>query len=68
MNPEQVRLLSAARRHITDAEHLLEPGLHQSQDQAWHLAGFAPECPALQEWRPDHRYEATGTRHGATVG
>lgn len=38
------RLVSAALRHIRDAEHLLENGPQQSVDQAFHLAGFAPEC------------------------
>ncbi len=37
-------MLSAALRHIRDAEHLLEAGPFQSVDQAYHLAGFAPEC------------------------
>ncbi len=36
----QIRLLSAARRHVADAERLLQ----ESPDQAWHLAGFGPEC------------------------
>lgn len=116
LTTEQHKLLSAASRHARDAEHLLEQGSHQSQDQAWHLAGFAPEClrkacledrafdhalghdlgargeglldwaialdprawryalaewsssaPCLLEWRPDHRYERTGTRSGAKV-
>jgi hypothetical protein len=37
--------VSAALRHIRDAEHLLaaDPE-HRSPDQAYHLAGFAPEC------------------------
>lgn len=39
-----IDLLSAALRHIRDAEHLLEAGSHVSFDQAYHLAGFAPEC------------------------
>ena len=108
--PEQDRasdLLSAALRHVSDAEHLLAT----SPDQSWHLAGFGPECarkaclgddwwdkalgheltdfvepvlelalaldvraarygvagftaryPSLAEWRPDARYEKTGTR------
>lgn len=39
------RFLSAAIRHISDAEHLATPGQpHTSLDQAEHLAGFAPEC------------------------
>jgi hypothetical protein len=37
-------LISAALRHIRDAEHLLAPGPDQSVEQALHLAGFAPEC------------------------
>lgn len=37
-------LISAALRHIRDAEHLLAPGPHRSVEQALHLAGFAPEC------------------------
>jgi len=31
---------SAALRHLSDAEALLD----SSPDQAWHLAGFGPEC------------------------
>jgi len=102
---------SAAIRHIRDAKHLLSDGCGQSIDQAWHLAGFAPECirkaclierwgdkplghllgadndallelllaldpPAwryslrdwgasasqLTSWKPDHRYDRTGSR------
>ncbi|AUX49000.1 uncharacterized protein SOCE26_105450 [Sorangium cellulosum] len=41
----QSALLSAALRHIRDAEHLGAPGQpHTSLDQAYHLAGFGPEC------------------------
>jgi hypothetical protein len=36
--------VSAALRHIRDAEHLAASGEHTSLDQAWHLAGFAHEC------------------------
>lgn len=36
----QRALLSAAVRHVGDAERLLG----SSPDQAWHLAGFGPEC------------------------
>lgn len=116
MTPHQLDLLSAASRHVADAEHLLSAGANQSEDQAWHLAGFGPEClrkacledrnldralghelgpqgealldwgialdpqawrydlanwssrqPRLAEWRPDHRYERTGTRTGLPV-
>jgi len=38
------QLLSAALRHLEDAEHLAAAGANQSLDQAFHLAGFAPEC------------------------
>jgi hypothetical protein len=110
MNIESSDFLSAALRHIRDAEHLADAGEHTSLDQAWHLAGFAHECarkaligrswiprllghdfddaservvdiavaldpiasrfpvrdwaaryPAIAAWRPDHRYERTGT-------
>lgn len=44
MTPRQRDLLSAAARHINDAEYLLSRTSDQSQDQAWHLAGFCPEC------------------------
>ena len=37
-------LLSAAIRHLRDAEHLAAAGPHLSLDQAYHLAGFGPEC------------------------
>ena len=36
--------ISAALRHVRDAEHLASSGPHQSLDQAFHLAGFGPEC------------------------
>jgi hypothetical protein len=37
-------LVSASLRHVRDAEHLASPGAHQSLEQAYHLAGFGPEC------------------------
>lgn len=37
-------LTSAALRHVRDAEHLLTCAGHESPDQAYHLAGFGPEC------------------------
>lgn len=40
----RAHLISAALRHVRDAEHLLEPGPHQSVEQALHLVGFGPEC------------------------
>jgi hypothetical protein len=43
LSPRQVSLLSAAVRHVADAERLLAPP-PSSPDQAWHLAGYGPEC------------------------
>jgi hypothetical protein len=37
-------LISAALRHVRDAEHLFASGEHRSIEQALHLAGFGPEC------------------------
>jgi hypothetical protein len=37
-------LISAALRHVRDAEHLLTSREHRSIEQALHLAGFGPEC------------------------
>ena len=38
-------LISAALRHVRDAESLSRPGSEiTSPDQAYHLAGFGPEC------------------------
>ena len=36
--------MSAALRHLRDAEHLAGNHENRSLDQAWHLAGFGPEC------------------------
>lgn len=36
--------ISAALRHVRDAEHLLDCPDHTSPDQAYHLAGLGPEC------------------------
>lgn len=40
MTTDQLATLSAALRHVRDARALLA----DSPDQAWHLAGFGPEC------------------------
>lgn len=40
MSPTQLASVSAALRHVRDAEALVVA----SPDQAWHLAGFGPEC------------------------
>lgn len=61
--------VSAALRHIRDAEHILEPGTHSSPDQAWHLAGFAHECARKafisESWIPKllgHDFDSAGER------
>jgi hypothetical protein len=43
LTDRQRALLSAAARHVRDAERLLVV-TPTSPDQAWHLAGFGPEC------------------------
>jgi hypothetical protein len=43
MSRDSSILASAALRHVRDAEHLLTGG-YTSPDQAYHLAGFGPEC------------------------
>lgn len=40
----QLQLLSAALRHRRDARALLDVRSVRSLDQAFHLAGFGPEC------------------------
>lgn len=45
MNDDRLARLSAALRHMRDAEHLADAARGPiSIDQAYHLAGFAPEC------------------------
>lgn len=44
LSPKAVDLVSAALRHVRDAEHLLVAGADASADQAYHLAAFGPEC------------------------
>ncbi|XXT20823.1 hypothetical protein WME94_04550 [Sorangium sp. So ce429] len=45
LSTKAVDLLSAALRHARDAEHLLDPAAgYTSPDQAYHLAGYGPEC------------------------
>lgn len=46
---ERTDMVSAALRHLRDARVLLDGGPADSEpytspDQAWHLAGFGPEC------------------------
>lgn len=109
---DALALVSAALRHVRDAAHLAHVGAPAtSPDQAYHLAGFGPECvrkasiasaqvrkilghhlgaegdqllrfwlaleptalryepydvsaryPALAAWKPDCRYERSGSR------
>ncbi len=45
LTPLQLALLSAALRHVRDAEYLLAaPEPDGSPDEAWYLAGYGPEC------------------------
>jgi hypothetical protein len=45
LSKKALSLLSAALRHTQDAEHLATPNRpYTSFDQAFHLAGFGPEC------------------------
>lgn len=44
LSPKALDLVSAALRHVRDAEHLLDAGANSSVDQAYHLAPFGPEC------------------------
>ena len=44
LTKRQQAMLSAALRHVRDADHLLESEQSQSLDQAFHLAGYGPEC------------------------
>jgi hypothetical protein len=45
LSPKALALVSAALRHMRDAEHLADArAAHSSPDQAYHLAGFGPEC------------------------
>jgi hypothetical protein len=45
LQPEAIDLVSAALRHVRDAEWLADrANPRASADQAWHLAGYGPEC------------------------
>jgi hypothetical protein len=44
MDDRSQDFLSAALRHVRDAEHLALAGEGTSLDQSYHLAGFGPEC------------------------
>ena len=47
-------LVSAALRHIRVAEHLVAEGADRALDEAFHIAGFGPECAQAaclgEEW------------------
>ncbi len=50
---------------MRDAEHLASAGIHVSLDQAFHLAGFGPEC-ARKATLSEHTFDrAIG--HGVTL-
>jgi hypothetical protein len=44
LQKKRADVISAALRHVRDAETLYADGPRRSIDQAFHLAGFAPEC------------------------
>jgi hypothetical protein len=49
LEKKAINLLSAALRHVRDADFLMQPdaassGASFSSDQAMHLAGYGPEC------------------------
>jgi hypothetical protein len=55
--------VSAALRHVRDAEHLLQcPTSGTSPDQAYHLAGFGPECARKATWSVDWFDKLAGHR------
>jgi len=57
--------VSAALRHVRDAEHLLGCSAgHASPDQAYHLAGLGPECARKSTISEDWLDKVIG--HGAT--
>ncbi len=58
LTKEQVSLISAALRHVRDAEALAEQTDRQSLDQAYHLAGYGPEC-ARKAILADRRFDKT---------
>jgi hypothetical protein len=61
-------LVSAALRHLRDAEHLLEAhDGHASPDQAYHLAGYGPECVRKAALSVDWFDRAIGHRYGGVV-
>lgn len=62
--------VSAALRHVRDAERLLEPEgtFAPSFDQAWHLAGFGPECIRKALLTERHGDKALGHELGAETG
>lgn len=57
---DQLNFLSAALRHIADAERLLA----DSPDQSWHLAGFAAECARKVCLTVEEFRFALGHQHG----
>ncbi|MCP4502880.1 MAG: hypothetical protein GY822_23330 [Deltaproteobacteria bacterium] len=63
---EQAEMLSAALRHIRDAEHLASIGEHRSEDQAWHLVGFGPECIRKACLQDNAVFQALGHGFDAT--
>lgn len=62
--------LSAALRHVRDAEHLLDAhgdAQYSSADQAYHLAGFGPECARKAVLATPWLDKVLGHEHGGHV-
>ena len=58
-------MASASLRHARDAQ-ALATGAHRSLDQAWHLAGFGPECSLKASLSDDWFGRAIGHVGGLT--
>lgn len=63
-----IALVSAALRHVRDAEHLADASNPaRSLDQAYHLAGYGPECARKATLSIRFLDKAIGHRFGQKV-
>lgn len=70
LSPHAADHLSAALRHVRDAEHLLPPPEsddYASPDQAYHLAAFGPECARKAVIATDWLDKLLGHGHGTQL-
>lgn len=66
LGSEAIDLISAALRHVRDAEWLADPNNpHRSPDQAYHVAGYGPECARKATLRSRDFDKTIGHRFGA---